>query len=229
MTPVVIFAGGRGLRLDPLTERYPKPLVGLGGKPLLEQIITRFVRSGFTDIWLTIGYKWQLITEYFGDGDKFGCRIRYIEEEEPLGTAGALHLLPQQNGPIICSNADVVVLELDCRDLLESHAESGADITVCLGVHQQQIPYGVARLVGDRLTHIDEKPIQTWLVSVGIYVLSPWVLSQVPQGHVDMTDLMRSVDKLNPYTIDGHWHHVTRVEDLGWANTFWAHSQERVA
>jgi NDP-sugar pyrophosphorylase family protein len=210
---VVIMAGGRGERLRPLTDHDPKPMLRLGSKPMLECVIDRFVEQGFRDFILTVHYRADLIRRYFGDGAKWGVSIRYVEEDEPLGTAGALRLLPPMDGPFIVANADVIV-DIDYAALLDHHASRDALATMCLAVYQHQVPYGVVDTEGPFVSGMREKPIEAWPVNAGVYVISPALLPHVPDGFVSMPDLLAGVPGfVAAYPVDGYWQDVGRFED----------------
>lgn len=222
MTPAVIMAGGRGMRLRGLTEDHPKALVHVGGQPMIETIIQGFRDQGFKRFWLCLGYRAHMIQEYFGNGAKFGVKIKYIHEAEPLGTAGALRLLPDFDVPYIVSNCDVLVAPtISYGHLMEAHARSGALATVCLALHQVQIEFGVATMEDGRLINIREKPIENFMVNAGIYVLEPDAVSRAPKGRFDMPELLDNLDSLGHYPIEGQWHDVGDFEDLARVNGTW--------
>lgn len=221
MTPIVLMAGGRGQRLHPLTDTRPKPLLNVGGKPILEQIIDQFVSQGFKRFWISVGYKAELIERHFGNGSSKGLKIKYIHEDQPLGTAGSLNLLPVFGVPFIVSNADVLVHPtIQYGRLMEHHARSNAQATVCLGLHQYQVPYGVAVFEDERLVAFREKPIENIQVNAGIYVLDPTALAYLPEGRSDMTDLLDKLE-LSAYPIEGHWIDVGHFESYARANAEW--------
>ena len=225
---VVIMAGGRGLRLNPLTEHTPKPMLKVGSKPILETILCRFIAQGFKQFTFAVHYRAEVIVRHFGGGERWGARVAYLHEPGPLGTAGALGLLALQPGaPFIVANGDVLA-DLDYRAMLWAHEKSGAVATVALGLHQYQIPFGVPR-VNDagEVVRLDEKPIENTAVSAGIYVLSPEALSALDGGRMDMPELLLKliergqedgVPAVVTYPIEGHWIDVGRFEDLGRAN-----------
>ena len=220
MTPVVLMAGGRGLRLHPLTEHAPKPMLKVGGRPILEQIIDGFATQGFRQLWLCVNYKAELIVKHFGDGTSRGIKIKYVHETEPLGTAGALRLLPPFDRPFIVSNADVLT-RIKYGDLMEFHARSNADLTMCLGLYQYQVPYGVAEIEDDRLTDLREKPIESWPVNAGIYVVEPRAIENAPEGRFDMTDVIARLRNVATYQIEGFWVDIGAFQDLATANQAW--------
>ncbi|HDZ73724.1 MAG TPA: hypothetical protein ENH55_13345 [Aurantimonas coralicida] len=227
MTPVILMAGGRGLRLHPLTEKHPKSLLKVGGKPILEQIIDGFARQGFRRFWLCVNYKADLIKDYFGDGGVRGLKIKYIHETEPLGTGGALRLLPAFDVPFILCNADVLA-KIEYGDLMEYHARANVQATVCAALSQRQGPYGVLDVepapgsTAIRLISLREKPIEGTLVNAGVYVLDPKALDLAPEGHFDMPELIDRLDRVAAYPIEGYWVDVGSFIDLAMANTEWA-------
>ena len=219
MTPIVLMAGGLGQRLHPLTDKTPKPLLNVGGKPILEQIIDGFATQGFKKFWISVGYKADLIEKHFGNGSSKGLKIRYIREDKPLGTAGALNLLPIFGVPFIVCNADVLA-KIEYGRLMEHHARSNAQATVCLGLHQYQVPFGVAVFEDERLVGFREKPIENIQVNAGIYVLDPTALTHLPEGRSDMTDLLDKLE-LSAYPIEGYWTDVGHFESYARANAEW--------
>lgn len=213
---VLIMAGGRGLRLHPLTETRPKPMLRLGSKPILRSIVDGFVEQGFHEIWLAVRYKAELIQAYFGNGKDIGAKIQYIVEDEALGTAGALNLLPP-GGPTIVSNADVLT-KLDYHDLISKHRSAACLATVCTALHQQQVHFGVIESIDQRMTDIREKPIESWQVNAGIYVIEEAALAYAPwSGTLMMTDLLTSLPQgsVNIYPLENYWIDIGRFEDLG--------------
>lgn len=215
-------AGGRGLRLHPITEKTPKPLLKIGSKPILRSIVDGFVEQGFSDIWLAVRYKAELIMGYFGDGREIGASIRYLVEDEALGTAGALNLLPEDGGPTIVSNADVLT-KINYRNLLDHHHASGCLATVCTALHQQQVHFGVVDSIDGLMTSIREKPIESWQVNAGIYVISDGAMGYAPfSGPLMMTDLLTSLPRgsVNVYPLENFWIDIGRFEDLGRAMAF---------
>ena len=218
MTPVVIMCGGRGQRLHPLTEKTPKPLLRVGTHPILETIITEFAQQGFRKIWLAVNYHADLIEGYFGKG-RNGVNIKYLHETEPLGTGGALALLPKFNVPFIVSNADVLT-KISYGHLMEAHAQSGALATVCTALHQQQIPYGIVSN-GDAGFSIREKPIENFQVNAGIYVVEPSALDQMPKGRFDMPEFLMGLDKVNIFPIEDYWYDIGGFEEYARANAEW--------
>ncbi|MFS1863863.1 alcohol dehydrogenase [Vibrio tasmaniensis ZS-17] len=191
--PVFIMAGGFGTRLKPLTDSCPKPMLEVGDKPILETLIKSFVDAGFINFFISTHYMPELIMNYFGDGSELGISITYIHEEQPLGTGGALGLLPTslpKDLPLIMINGDVLT-KVDFNRLLSFHTENNADATMCVREHEYQVPYGVITGSGNKIIDMTEKPIQRFFVNAGIYVVSPSIISSVPTNHrVDMPTLL---------------------------------------
>lgn len=218
MTPVVLMCGGRGERLHALTKTTPKPMLPVGDKPMIESIMEGFRDQGFRKFWLCVHYKADLIENHFGDGSRLGVKIRYTHEKEPLGTGGAIRLLPEFDVPFIVCNADVLT-RISYGHLMTFHAQSGAKATICLALHQHQVEFGVADVDGDRLMGIQEKPIVNYHVNGGIYVLEPAALESAPEGRFDMPDLIGRLDHVAAYPIPGPWLDVGRFTDYAKANS----------
>lgn len=188
--PVVIMAGGEGSRLRPLTKDCPKPLLCVGDKPILEIIMENFLSSGFQRFYFSVNYKAEMIQSHFGSGEKWGAEITYIKEKKPLGTAGALSLLPERpNKPFFVMNGDLLT-KVNFRHLLDFHVDNGADATMCVRQYQFQVPYGVVQTDGHHLLEVEEKPLHTFFVNAGIYVLAPRVIEMIPgDTFFDMPEL----------------------------------------
>lgn len=221
--PVVIMAGGLGSRLHELTREQPKPMLPVGGRPLLEMIVNRFVTQGFSKIWLAVNYRAEIIEQYFGDGRAFGADIRYLREDKRLGTAGALSLLPPEiEQPVIVSNADLVA-SLDYPELLDAHISSGAVATMAVREHEYPIPFGVVMESGGRIERIEEKPVHRVLVNAGVYVLSPEAIRRVPHDiYFDMPQLFDNLieDRRSVFChrLNGYWLDIGHRKDYEKAN-----------
>ena len=216
----VIMAGGEGRRLRPLTESTPKPLVDVGGKPLVELMIERLRLAGMTDITIALHHKSELIRERLGDGSRLGVRIDYVLEPSPLGTMGALTLLRDRlDAPFFVVNADILT-KCDFRAMWAFHrAQDNAAMTVGVSLHQVEIPYGEFTLRGDRVVRVDEKPRKEYPINAGIYVLDPAALAAIPAGeYFDATDLIRALvtrgSVVAAYTIREYWLDVGRLDDF---------------
>ncbi len=188
---VVLMAGGLGTRLRPLTDKRPKPLLELGSKPLLETILKSLTKYGFRRFFISVNYKAEMVKAYFGDGSRWNVDIRYIEEDERLGTGGALTLLPEKpTAPFLVMNGDLLT-NINFRHLLDYHHHQSCKVTMCVCDYENQIPYGVVGIENQRVAALMEKPVQRYFINAGIYVLEPEVLSQLPTGEVfDMTTLI---------------------------------------
>ncbi len=189
--PVLILAGGKGTRLRPFTNETPKPMLNVGDRPMLERLIERLVGYGFHDINISINYLGHVIKDHFGDGTKFNCRINYLEEQEELGTAAPLRLLPETNLPVLMVNGDLVT-SLNFRSLIEFHMSKKDDITVGVNEYQFEIPFGVVEISEDlRVQSIREKPVISQFVNAGVYVVRPAMFKLIPEkGFFPATDLM---------------------------------------
>jgi dTDP-glucose pyrophosphorylase len=216
---VILMAGGLGQRLRPLTEDMPKPLLPVGDRPLLEIIINRFTAQGFRKFYISVNYRADLVEAHFGDGAKFGAEIRYLREDQPLGTGGAVGLLPERPSvPFVVMNGDLLTT-INFESLVDFHQEHGADLTLCVRRYSHQIPYGVAEIQGGEVVSITEKPNHECFISGGIYVLSPSVYDRLsPQRRIDMPDLMRELitDKcrVTAFPVTEYWIDIGRIEDL---------------
>lgn len=220
---VVIMAGGVGARLRPLTDDRPKPLLEVGGKPILETILENFVGFGFRSFFISVNYKYEMIKDFCGDGCKWGIKIQYLREKKKMGTAGALSLLPAKpEKPLIIINADVLT-NVNIQQLLDFHNEHKAAATMCVQDYHFEVPYGVIKINQHRIKGLDEKPVQRFFVNAGIYVLEPRVLDVIPtQESFDMTELFtRLIDQgfeIVAFPIREYWMDIGRVEDYKKAN-----------
>jgi dTDP-glucose pyrophosphorylase/predicted transcriptional regulator len=216
---VVLMAGGLGNRLRPLTETTPKPLLPIGGRPLLEITITNLARQGFSHFLISVNYKANMFRDFLPDGKRLGVSLDYIEENERLGTAGALRLLPTRpTEPILVMNGDILT-NFDGQQLLSFHRAHGGIATLCVREYQWQIPYGVVQVEDGCLASIDEKPTRRELVSAGINMLSPEALDLIPpSGAFDMPALMEAVAAVGSppaiYPLREYWLDIGHLEDL---------------
>jgi dTDP-glucose pyrophosphorylase len=220
---VVIMAGGVGKRLAELTKDTPKPMLKVGSRPILETVVRGYAEQGFHRFYLAVNYKAEQIEAHFGDGSALGVDVRYLREREPLGTAGALSLLPDESAePIVVTNADLLTKE-DYGRMVDRHIESGAIATMAVRDYEMQVPFGVVQQVDGAITSIEEKPVHRFVVSAGMYVLSPDCLRHVPQGrYFDMPSLFETVAraglKTRGHHIDGYWLDIGRLSDYERAN-----------
>jgi dTDP-glucose pyrophosphorylase len=220
---VIVMAGGLGSRLRELTRETPKPMLKVGDRPLLETIVLHFASQGFRRFSFAVNYRAEQIEAHFGDGRAFGVEIRYLREEQRLGTAGALGLLPARpQVPFIVTNADLLTKE-DYGRMVDHHVASGAQGTMGVRDYEMQVPFGVVNVASGAVTSIEEKPTHRFLVSAGIAVLSPEVLTLVPAGEpFDMPQLFEAMLKqrmaVRSHRIDGYWIDIGRPADFERAN-----------
>jgi dTDP-glucose pyrophosphorylase len=216
---VVLMAGGLGARLRPLTDSTPKPLLPVGGRPLLETIIENFANQGFQRIFLSVNYKAEMFEQYFGDGSRYGVSIEYIHEPDRRGTAGALTLLPSRpKNPLIVMNADLLTT-LDFRQFLEFHRSHRSLATMGVREYSFQVPYGVVETDQARLMSISEKPVQRFFVSAGMYVLEPDALNVIPRDtFYDMPMLFEALlaqgAEASAFPVREYWLDIGRLDDL---------------
>lgn len=220
---VVIMAGGLGTRLKELTQDTPKPMLRVGSRPLLETIVRGYSDQGFRNFYFAVNYKAEQIEHHFGDGSRLGINVRYLREQQRLGTAGALSLLPQPpDKPIFVTNADLLTKE-NFAYMVDQHIESGAEATMGVREYEMQVPFGVVRERDGLIEAIEEKPIQRFTVSSGMYVLSPAALELVPHHQFyDMPTLFETMVSRGMRTrchrVDGYWLDIGRLPDYERAN-----------
>jgi len=216
---VVLMAGGLGERLMPLTKQTPKPLLTIGDKPLLETILESFVEQDFSRFYISVNYKAETIKAHFGDGEKWGVDIRYLEEDRRLGTVGALRLVPEKpDAPMIVMNGDLIT-RINFQDLLDYHELQNSHATMCVRQYDFQVPFGVVGINGNRIASIDEKPVHRFFVNAGIYVLNPALIDRIPaDANHDMTDLFEGIiadgEKTTVFPVHEYWLDVGRIDDL---------------
>lgn len=220
---VMLMAGGLGQRLQPLTATCPKPLLKIGGKPLLETILESFIEQGFRKFYISVNYKAEIIMDYFGDGSRWTVEIKYLHEKQRLGTAGAIGLLPAlPEEPLLIMNGDILT-RINTTQLLDFHKKNAADATVCIKEQYSQIPYGVVTFDQNLLQQIDEKPVQRFFINAGLYVFNPDILKLVPAGgYLDVPDflemLLDSGKKIAVFPIREYWIDIGRFDDFEKAN-----------
>ncbi len=218
--PVFLMAGGKGTRLRPLTNNLPKPLIKVGDVPILESIIHQFIESGFYRFYISVCYKAEMIMDHFGDGSRWGVEINYVKEDKPLGTAGALSLLPvlESDLPLILMNGDLLT-HVNFQHLLNFHDQHEEQATMCVRKYEHQVPYGVIEPKGMLINKIVEKPKQSYLVNAGIYVLDPVVYKSIPKGErIDITTLLENeMDKgknVSLFPLHEAWIDIGQKDDL---------------
>ena len=220
---VVLMVGGLGTRLRPLTENTPKPMLKVGNKPILQTIVEKFAQYGYTNIIMCVNYKSDIIQDYFGDGKQFGVDIEYIFEEQRMGTAGALSLLPKKpNEPFFVMNGDLLT-NVNFEHLHDYHLENSSIATMCVREYDFQVPYGVVKVDDNKILSIEEKPIHKFFISAGIYMLSSESLDYIPQNEFyDMPTLFEKLINKSKNTISfplrEYWLDIGRIEEYKKAN-----------
>lgn len=218
--PVFLMAGGFGTRLHPLTNDCPKPLLKVGDKPILELILESFIKAGFHNFFISTHYLPEMVRNHFGDGERWGVSIRYTHEETPLGTGGALGLLPQDeiDEPIFVMNGDLLT-NLNYQEVLDFHVSQHGVATMCVREYEYQIPYGVVQSEGQMIRSMVEKPVQKFFVNAGIYVLSPELIKRVkPNTRLDMPTLLEDAiakgESVMMFPVHEYWLDIGRMEDF---------------
>ena len=218
----VVLAGGKGTRLAPYTRILPKPLMPIGDMPILEVLLRQMKRAGIEEVVLTVGHLAHLLHTFFMDGEQWGLHISYSHEENPLGTAGPLALIPGLASTFLVTNGDVLTT-LDLRDLLAFHRSQGGIATIAVHRRQVKIDLGVVQWNGNNtLSGYIEKPTYDYTVSMGIYVFEPRVLEYIPcNQYLDFPDLVLKMiaggEKVSGYTFDGYWMDLGRPDDYAQA------------
>lgn len=218
---VVILAGGLGTRLRPLTNDCPKPLLKLNSKPILERIVESLKGQGFRHFFFAVNYKAKMLQDYFKDGSHFGVKISYLIEKEPLGTAGALSLLPESTdgSPVVVMNGDILT-KVDLSNVLKFHSEHKSRATMCVNEYEHRVPYGVVHIGNNyEIQDIEEKPSINLLVNAGIYVINPDLLQLIPKNHYfDMPSLFEAVKvkqfQTAVYPLKEYWLDIGNKDDF---------------
>lgn len=225
----IILIGGQATRLRPLTLTKPKALIDMQGKTIVEHVIELLKKHDISDVVLSVGYLKDQIKNYFGDGSNFGVKISYIEETEPLGTAGPLNKLPKKiTETFIASNGDELK-EIDIKDMLRFHKNHGGLATLALTRVKDPSLYGVAKMDGDKILEFVEKPSKeeapSNLINAGFYILEPEVIDLIPQGKAmfeyDVFPRLAREGKLFGYEFSGQWFDTGNLERLEVARKEW--------
>lgn len=206
----VIMAGGRGKRLSPLTDTIPKPMLLLGGKPIIEYNIDRLISFGIKKIYISVNYLGKQIENYFGDGSSKGIQIKYIWEDKPLGTAGALSLVNEfKTEHILLLNSDLFT-NVNFEDMYLKLVNENADMVIASTKYNVDIPFAVFENEGEQIKSFKEKPTYVYHSNAGIYVFKKELINKIPKNsYFDITDLMdlliKENGKLVHYSIRGYW------------------------
>lgn len=221
---VVIMAGGKGMRLRPLTKNIPKPMLKVGKKPILQIILEKFKESGYKNFVICVNYKSKVIQDFFGDGMKFGVKITYIHEKIKMGTAGALSLLKKNmkiNEPFFVMNGDLLT-NLNFEKLLDFHQNHNSKATMCIREYNIESPYGEVQLSKENIIGINEKPSHKFFVNAGIYILDPKCINLIPKRFYDMPTLFKKIidkkEKVISFPLGEYWLDVGRINDFKKAN-----------
>lgn len=215
----LLMAGGKGTRLLPLTETVPKPMLRVAGTPILERLVLHLVGHGIRRIFVSVHHLARVIEDHFGDGRKWGCRIEYLREERPLGTGGALSLLPERpTAPVLVMNGDLVT-QANVGALLDFQAAGPQVATMAVRKYFHTVPFGCVELDGDRLTAFEEKPTFARLVNAGIYAVDPALVARMaPESELTMpgvlADALARGEIVRTFEVDGDWIDVGHGDQL---------------
>ena len=213
-------AGGFGTRLQPLTDHSPKPLLTVGNKPILETILDQFIEAGFHNFYISTHYKAEMLREHFGNGSEWNVTINYIHEDKPLGTAGALGLLPDDlpDMPILMMNGDLLT-KVNFSELVQFHLENGGEATMCVREYDFQVPYGVITANDHKVASIIEKPTHKFFVNAGIYVLNSEIIKRIDaNSYLDMPHMLQEyIDvggQVNIFPVHEYWLDIGQMEQF---------------
>ncbi len=223
----IIMAGGMGTRLRELTRDTPKPMLPVGGRPLLERTVHRLRQAGVRHVSVTTCFKPEKLMEHFRDGQDFGVRLDYINEPRPMGTAGALTLMPRPTQPVLIINGDILT-SVDFDAMFKFHREQEATLTVAVRKYEFSVPYGVIESDGSRVKRLVEKPTYSSFVNAGIYLLEPSAYDLLPTSglpagqRLDMTDLVARLleagRNVTSFPIHEYWLDIGQPDDYARAN-----------
>jgi dTDP-glucose pyrophosphorylase len=218
----VVMAGGFGKRLHPLTETTPKPLLPVGGRPVMELLVEKLQRSGIHDLHVTTHYRSEQIVAHFGNGSEFGVNINYLNEDNPLGTAGALSLMAKPENDVLVVNADIVT-QVNFVAMFDYHRSHNSAMTLGVRAYEHVVPYGVVEISNSRVSTIVEKPLHRWFVNAGMYILSPQIFNYLKKGErLDMPDLITRVlnegKTVTSFPISEQWIDIGQHHDYARAN-----------
>jgi NDP-sugar pyrophosphorylase family protein len=214
----IVLAGGKGTRLAPYTKVLPKPLIPIGDMPILEIMIRQMKLAGVQEVILTTGHLASLLRAFFQDGERFGIKIRYSYEEQPLGTAGPLSLIDGLDETFLVTNGDILTT-LSLNDLFAAHRQSGAIASIATHTRKVKIDLGVVQFNSStEIVGYIEKPTYDFCVSMGIYVFEPGVLSYIPYNqYLDFPDLILCLieagERVFGYAYEGYWLDLGRPTD----------------
>jgi NDP-sugar pyrophosphorylase family protein len=220
LNPVLLMAGGLGKRLRPLTKNTPKPLLKVGQNPILQTTLEKLIDDGFFHFFISVNYLGEQVREFFGDGSQWGIQIEYLQESEPLGTAGAISLLDKTRitEPLLVMNGDLLT-KVNFGELLDFHNLHHSMATLCVREHEFKIPYGVVSGFESEMSRIEEKPAKKVFVNAGIYVLESKLLDgPIFSGPCDMPTVLNQIvdegEKVTMFPIHEYWIDVGNIQDF---------------
>jgi len=215
----VVMAGGKGKRLRHVTESIPKPMIKVAGRPILERIILHVVSCGIQRIFISVNHLSEIIENHFKDGSEYGVEIEYLRENEPLGSGGAISLLPEiPEHPVLIMNGDLIA-EANCGDMINFHTQNDFYATMGVYPYFHEVPYGCVEMKENRLASLEEKPVLEKMVNAGIYVLSPQAVSAIPKStSFPITTLFEDALSKNlpcgAFTIEKEWLDIGTPQQL---------------
>jgi dTDP-glucose pyrophosphorylase len=215
----MIMAGGRGERLRPLTDEIPKPLLRVGDKPIIEHTIDSLIKYGVDDFWISLGYKAEMIKQYFGNGTSKNVSLSYVEETQPLGTVGAVRLVSDfKHDTVLLTNSDLLT-NLDYEDFYLNFLETGAAASIVTIPYSVSIPYAVFQTANGAIVSLEEKPNYTYYSNAGIYLFKRELLNTIPENKFyNATDFVESLiaanHKIVSYILRGYWLDIGKPEDF---------------
>ncbi len=222
LNKVVIMAGGKGIRLRPLTKNTPKPMLKIGGIPILQTIIKSFSDCGYKNLIICVNYKSHVIENYFGNGNKFGVNIEYVKEKKMMGTAGALSLIKKKlTEPFFIINGDLLT-NLNFEKMLDFHNKHNSIATMGIKKYTINSPYGEVNLINEQISSINEKPTHKFFANAGIYILNPECVDLVPKKFYHMTSLFKKIiltkKKTISFPLEEYWKDIGQLSDYELAN-----------
>ena len=216
----LILAGGAGKRLNPITLDTPKPLVPIGGEPIIFRIIKQIVNSGISDVNISVHYKHQKIIDEVGDGSQFSANIHYIIENEPLGTLGSASNLEYDQKSVLLINSDILT-NMSFNLFINEYVKSKADMLMGIKEFYLNIPYGVVEVNKNKINKFTEKPEFPYFISAGINILSNKIVKKIPNKKIDIPELLEIVGNnynVKSYLISEYWSDIGNLNDLENAN-----------
>jgi dTDP-glucose pyrophosphorylase len=220
---VYLMVGGMGMRLRPLTEKIPKPMLRIGDKPILQIIVEGLSKHGFTNITMCLGYKSNVIQDFFQDGSRFGVSIDYIIEDKRMGTAGALTLIKKRpNKSFFVMNGDLLT-NVNFEQILDFHESNNSKATMCVRKYDIEVPYGVVSMDEENICSIQEKPTHSFFVNAGIYLLKSECIDLIPENkYYDMPllfqELINSKEKVASFPLREYWLDIGHIDQYKQAN-----------